>query len=55
MDQEEDMPTGAYREFQRPLYGAVLAGMHPHVEWPNGMEGGYVHGHEEARAYWTRQ
>ena len=29
--------------------------MHTDVAWPNGMEGGYVHGHEEVRAYWTRQ
>ena len=25
------------------------------VAWPNGMEGGYVHGHEGVREYWTRQ
>src|SRR5262245_5349307 len=29
--------------------------MHPAVEWPNGMEGGYVHGHDAVRDYWTRQ
>jgi ketosteroid isomerase-like protein len=29
--------------------------MHPHVDWPNGMEGGWVHGHADVRAYWTRQ
>jgi len=29
--------------------------MHPDVEWPNGMEGGWVHGREGVRAYWTRQ
>jgi hypothetical protein len=31
------------------------ATMHTDVAWPNRMEGGYVHGHEEVRAYWTRQ
>ena len=25
------------------------------VDWPNGWEGGYVHGQDEVRAYWTRQ
>ena len=25
------------------------------VDWPNGWEGGYVKGHDEVRAYWTRQ
>jgi len=47
----------------RAVYAAVnardintcLAFMHEAVELPNGMEGGYVHGHEEVRAYWTRQ
>jgi len=34
---------------------AALATMHLDVEWPNGMEGGYVHGHDAVRDYWTRQ
>lgn len=29
--------------------------MHPDVDWPNGMEGGRVHGHAEVREYWSRQ
>ena len=29
--------------------------MTPEVAWPNGMEGGTVHGHEGVRSYWTRQ
>ena len=29
--------------------------MHPDVEWPNGMDGGVVHGHDAVRDYWTRQ
>jgi hypothetical protein len=29
--------------------------MQPDVDWPKGMEGGRVHGHDEIRAYWTRQ
>jgi len=45
----------AYREFNARHIEAVLALMHPDVVWPNGMEGGYVHGHEGVRAYWTRQ
>jgi ketosteroid isomerase-like protein len=38
----------------RDLDGA-LANMKPDVVWPNGMEGGTVHGHDGVRAYWTRQ
>jgi ketosteroid isomerase-like protein len=45
----------AYAAFNaRDLEGA-LATMRPDVIWPNGMEGGVVHGHEGVRAYWTRQ
>jgi len=29
--------------------------MRPDVDWPNGMEGGRVHGRDEVRAYWKRQ
>ena len=45
----------AYEAFNaRDIQGA-LATMHPHVDWPNAMEGGRVHGHEEVREYWERQ
>lgn len=27
----------------------------PDVVWANGINGGHVHGHDEIRAYWTRQ
>lgn len=45
----------AYRDFNARNLDAVLALMVPDVEWPNGWEGGYVHGHEGVRDYWTRQ
>src|SRR5215203_6296868 len=45
----------AYAAFNARDIDAVLSMMHPDVEWPNGMEGGYVYGHDEVRAYWTRQ
>ena len=45
----------AYAAFNaRDLEGALTT-MTPDVVWPNGMEGGVVHGHEGVRAYWTRQ
>ena len=44
-----------YAAFNRREIDAILAKMHPQVEWPNGMEGGWVHGHEGVRAYWKRQ
>jgi hypothetical protein len=47
--------TTAYQAFNARDIEAVLATMHPDVAWPNGMEGGYVHGHRAVREYWTRQ
>src|ERR1700730_17632057 len=41
--------------FHRREVDSILAVMHPQVEWPNGMEGGWLHGHEAVRAYWKRQ
>ena len=45
----------AYAAFNARDIDAVLATMHPHVVWPNGMEGGYLHGQAAVRGYWTRQ
>src|SRR5437762_10165350 len=45
----------AYAAFNARDIDAALGTMHPDVVWPNGMEGGYVHGHDAVRAYWTRQ
>jgi ketosteroid isomerase-like protein len=45
----------AYAAFNARDLDGALATMNPDVVWPNGMEGGTVHGHEGVRAYWTRQ
>ena len=45
----------AYVAFNGRDIDGALATMSPDVVWPNGMEGGTVHGHEGVRAYWTRQ
>ncbi|HEY2582964.1 MAG TPA: nuclear transport factor 2 family protein [Mucilaginibacter sp.] len=45
----------AYTAFNQRDIEAVLSFFHPEVDWPNGWEGGYVHGHDEVRDYWTRQ
>ena len=47
--------TNTYKAFNARDIDAVLAVMHPDVDWPNGMEGGRVHGHQGVREYWTRQ
>ncbi len=45
----------AYQAFNERNIDAVLLQLHKDVHWPNGWEGGYVKGHDEVRAYWTRQ
>lgn len=50
-----DLLIAAYTGFNARDIDAVLKTMHEDVDWPNGMEGGRVHGHAEVRDYWTRQ
>ena len=44
-----------YAAFNARDIDAVLGKLHPDVDWPNGWEGGRVHGHAAVRDYWTRQ
>lgn len=44
-----------YRAFTARDLDAVLAALAPDVDWPNGWEGGRVHGHDGVRDYWERQ
>jgi hypothetical protein len=52
---EQDLLKKAYAAFNARDIDGALSTMQRNVEWPNGMEGGTVHGHEAVRAYWTRQ
>ena len=45
----------AYAAFNARDIDRALATMHRDVQWPNGMEGGWLHGRDAVRAYWTRQ
>lgn len=55
MESIHDQFVALYTAFNARDTGAVLAVMDPDVDWPNGMEGGRVHGHEAVTSYWTRQ
>lgn len=55
MQMERDLLIETYKSFNARDIDAALANMHTGVDWPNGMEGGRVHGLEEVREYWTRQ
>ncbi|MEK7253714.1 MAG: nuclear transport factor 2 family protein [Bacteroidota bacterium] len=44
-----------YQNFNARNIDLVIAQMSEDVKWADGMEGGFVFGHEEVREYWTRQ
>lgn len=44
-----------YRQFNAREIENVLSKTHDDVKWANGMEGGFVYGHDAVREYWTRQ
>jgi hypothetical protein len=50
-----DLIRAAYAAFNARDLETALAGLHPHVDWPNAIDGGRVRGHAQVRAYWTRQ
>jgi hypothetical protein len=54
-DDYERLLRAVYDAFNRRDIEAVIATLHPDVDWPNAWEGGRVHGHDAVRAYWTRQ
>jgi hypothetical protein len=50
-----EMLESVYRDFNARNINAILRRMADDVDWPNGWEGGYVHGHDAVRVYWSRQ
>jgi hypothetical protein len=55
MEINNELLVKIYKAFNARDIDTVLAVMHPDVDWPNGMEGGRVYGHDSVRDYWTRQ
>ena len=51
----QDRLRALYRAFNARDVDTVLSALDPDVDWPNGMDGGRVHGHGAVRDYWTRQ
>jgi hypothetical protein len=52
---EVELLRAAYATFNARDADATLATMTADVTLPNGMEGGYVQGHQAVRAYWAMQ
>ena len=55
MQSRRELLTAVYAAFNSRDIDAVLALMRPDMDWPNGMDGGRVHGRDEVRSYWQRQ
>jgi hypothetical protein len=45
----------AYTAFNERDINKALSTMQPTVQWSKAWEGGYISGHDEIKAYWTRQ
>ena len=54
-DMNEQRLRELYAAFNARDIDAVLAAMSDDVDWPNGWEGGRVHGRDAVRSYWSRQ
>lgn len=54
-DTNEQLLRRAYEAFNARDIDGALATMHANVDWPNGMEGGRLHGHQEVCEYWRRR
>jgi ketosteroid isomerase-like protein len=52
---EIELLRAAYAAFNARDIDKALALMTPDVTWPRAFKGGFVHGPEEIRAYWTEQ
>jgi ketosteroid isomerase-like protein len=55
MDDDIKTLKRIYDRFNARDIDGVLSALTDDVAWANGMEGGYVHGCEAVREYWTRQ
>jgi ketosteroid isomerase-like protein len=55
MDDDVKLLERIYDRFNARDIDGVLSGLTDDVVWADGMDGGYVHGSEAVRAYWTRQ
>ena len=55
MDDDIKVLERMYDRFNARDIDEVLTALTDDVVWANGMDGGYLHGREAIRAYWTRQ
>ena len=52
---EVELLRATYAAFNARDIDAALTNMAANVAWPKAFKGGFAHGHEGVRAYWTEQ
>jgi len=55
MGDTEALLTRLYEAFNRKDIDAVVAALHPDVDWPDLLDGGRIRGRDAVRDYWKRQ
>src|SRR3990167_3315554 len=55
MGDHQALLTRLYEAFNRKDIEAVVAALHPDVDWPDLLDGGRVRGRDAVRDYWKRQ
>lgn len=55
MDNLSNFFQDLYKNFNDRQIELVISHLTDDVKWANGMEGGYVYGHDGVREYWTKQ
>ncbi|NJL20594.1 MAG: nuclear transport factor 2 family protein [Leptolyngbyaceae cyanobacterium SM1_3_5] len=55
MNSNQQFLQNLYDAFNQGELETIISLMHPNVKWANGVEGGFVHGRDAVREYWTNQ
>jgi limonene-1,2-epoxide hydrolase len=55
MSSNQQLLQSLYTAFNNREIETIISVMHPDVKWANGVEGGFVHGRDAVREYWTNQ
>ena len=55
MSANQQFLQNLYDAFNRREIETIISSMRPDVKWANGVEGGFVHGRDAVREYWTDQ
>jgi ketosteroid isomerase-like protein len=55
MNDQVELLRRMYERFNARDIDGVFVALDDDVAWANGMDGGYVHGKDAIREYWTRQ